>query len=143
MANGDDEPRPRSLTAANVWDRLDHLQTETREARHAQSNLMQRAINENAALIRGEIGTLDVRLRQMENMLAAATPVSLGARINDLEMRLAKADGDTSLVARVNALETAWDKATGSLAFLKVAATVVGLLSGIAAVLSWVSLQAP
>jgi hypothetical protein len=152
--NEDETSRPRLLTPANVWDRLDHLSTETREARHAQNNLFQRTIHEQGESIRTEIrtefGGLDSRLRKIEEVVIAASPVSLGGRVNDLERWQSRADGDTSLSTRISLLAKeideikAWrDEMRGSFTFIKAASVVVGLVSGLAAILSWISLQRP
>lgn len=148
MANGDEEPsRPRSITAANVWEAFDRLREDTREARHVQNNQFQRTIHDTGESIRTEIrqeiGGMDSRLRKIEDVVTAASPVSLGGRINDLERALAKADGDSALHTRLNSLETWRDELRGSLAFIKIGGIVVALLSGLASLLSWLSLQRP
>jgi hypothetical protein len=152
--NDEDTGRPRALTPSNVWDRLDHLSNETREARHAQNNLFQRALHETGESVRTEIrtevGALDQRLRAIENVVTAASPVSLGGRVNDLERWQSRADGDTSLSTRITTLAKeideikAWrDEMRGSFTFIKAASVVVGLVSGIAAILSWLSFSRP
>lgn len=138
-----DEQRPATFTPRAAWEAFDRLRDETREARHSQANLTARAIAEQGQIIRGELGALDARLRTIEHALAAAAPVSLGSRINELEMWRSKADGESTLVVRVNTIESALDQMRGSLMFLRWGATIVGLLSGLAALLSWVALQAP
>lgn len=146
----DEQHAPRISTGKDVAEALDRLRTETREARHSQANLTQQAIAAQAVVFTEGLDKLDGRLRTIENIVVAASPVSIGGRVNELERWQSRADGDTSLSARIGNLAKeidelkAWrDEMRGSFTFLKAASVVVGLVSGLAAILSWVSLSRP
>jgi hypothetical protein len=88
---------------------------------------------------------MDVRLRNIENTIAAANPQSLGPRLNVVEQwQAVAADRYSDTRADVNSLQSEvavlkeWkNQMTGVIRALGVVATISGILSGVLAVVSF------
>lgn len=121
-----------TLSARDVFDAIDALRNETRDARHAQANNTQRAI----ADMEQRLGT---RISAVELMIAATNPTSLGPRINDLERWQSRSDADQSggLPARIADLERWREQMGGVVKALGIVATLSGILSGVLAVVAF------
>lgn len=133
----DEVPTPSgsslTLRARDVWDAIDALRNETREARHTQNNAQMRAQSEME-------GRLSARISALELMIAAANPTSLGPRINDLERWQSRADADEpgGLPARIAELDRWKDQMSGIVKAIGVLATFTGLMTGFLAILAFV-----
>ncbi len=119
-----------------MWEAIESLRSETREARHNSNNSTQRTISEMENRLGGRISNLEL-------MIAAANPTSLGPRINDLERWQSRADADYQggLPARVGELERWRDQMSGVVKALGLVAILSGILSGVLSVVAFTNGQ--
>lgn len=131
------EGRQLTLRARDVWDAIEHLRSETREARHAQAN-------QTTIAIAGLRTEMDTRLRSIEAIVSASNPTTIGPRLNEVEKWQARAEirdsehtqRATHRDQRIDAIDTrldgfeAWkNQASGAWKLVTALSVVLGMIA--------------